>query len=122
MDGEPGAEPRLGPAEDTRSCTGRPHAGSTSPERHPGLGTADSSDELSYEPPRGRPVVQRLPQDLRPDRAPVSWGAAGPSWSHVVAGQGGSGIESAPALAALAAAVIPGRPAPDDVRSALARS
>ncbi|GAA4830979.1 FAD-dependent oxidoreductase [Actinomycetospora corticicola] len=34
----------------------------------------------------------------------------------VVAGQGGSGIETAPAAAALAAAVLLGRPVPDDLR------
>ncbi|MBC3191830.1 hypothetical protein H7X46_12230 [Pseudonocardia sp. C8] len=57
-----------------------------------------------------------------PDRAPVLGERPGHPGFHVVAGQGGSGIESAPALAALAAAVILGRPAPDDVGSALARS
>ncbi|MBP2369379.1 NAD(P)/FAD-dependent oxidoreductase [Pseudonocardia parietis] len=49
------------------------------------------------------------------DRAPVLGERAGHPGFHFVAGQGGSGIESAPALAALAASVILGRPAPDDV-------
>jgi D-arginine dehydrogenase len=40
---------------------------------------------------------------------------AGHPGFHLVAGQGGSGIESAPALAALAASVVLGRPAPADV-------
>ncbi|ALE72928.1 hypothetical protein AD006_14725 [Pseudonocardia sp. EC080610-09] len=50
-----------------------------------------------------------------PDRAPVLGARPGHPGFHLVAGQGGSGIESAPALAALAASVILGRPAPADV-------
>ncbi|MEJ2890774.1 NAD(P)/FAD-dependent oxidoreductase [Actinomycetospora aeridis] len=40
---------------------------------------------------------------------------------HLFAGQGGSGIETAPAAAALAAAVIRGQAPPDDVVAAFAR-
>jgi D-arginine dehydrogenase len=49
------------------------------------------------------------------DRRPVvgSW-ADHPGFAFV-AGQGGSGIETAPALAALAAAVVAGEPLPADV-------
>jgi D-arginine dehydrogenase len=50
-----------------------------------------------------------------PDRGPVvgAWPDHPGFW--FVAGQGGSGIETAPALAALAAAVVTGAPAPADV-------
>lgn len=50
-----------------------------------------------------------------PDRGPVLGARPEHPGFHFVAGQGGSGIESAPALAAVAAAVILGRPVPDDV-------
>ncbi|WP_158092385.1 MULTISPECIES: NAD(P)/FAD-dependent oxidoreductase [Pseudonocardia] len=50
-----------------------------------------------------------------PDRAPVLGEWPDHPGFHFVAGQGGSGIESAPALAALAASMIVGRPAPADV-------
>lgn len=48
-----------------------------------------------------------------PDRAPVLGERPDHSGFHFVAGQGGSGIESAPALAAMAAAVVLGEPVPD---------
>lgn len=50
-----------------------------------------------------------------PDRGPVAgaWPEHPAFWFF--AGQGGSGIESAPALAALGAAVVTGAPVPDDV-------
>ena len=50
-----------------------------------------------------------------PDRAPVLGEWPGHPGFHFVAGQGGSGIESSPALAALAASVIVGTAVPDDV-------
>lgn len=50
-----------------------------------------------------------------PDRCPVVGGWPGHPGFWFVAGQGGSGIESAPALAALAASVVRGAPAPADV-------
>ncbi|WP_224390822.1 FAD-binding oxidoreductase [Pseudonocardia sp. ICBG1293] len=50
-----------------------------------------------------------------PGRAPVVGARPEHPGFHFVAGQGGSGIESAPALAALAAAVVLGHPAPADV-------
>lgn len=50
-----------------------------------------------------------------PDRAPVLGEWPDHPGFHFVAGQGGSGIESAPALAALAASVILGRATPGDV-------
>lgn len=49
-----------------------------------------------------------------PDRAPVLGARPEHPGFHFVAGQGGSGIESAPALAALAAAVVLGERPPDD--------
>ncbi|HVL85967.1 MAG TPA: FAD-binding oxidoreductase [Pseudonocardia sp.] len=49
------------------------------------------------------------------DRRPVVGAWPDHPGFHFVAGQGGSGIESAPALAAVAAAVITGRPPPADV-------
>ena len=50
-----------------------------------------------------------------PDRAPVLGARPEHPGFFFVAGQGGSGIESAPALAALAASVVLGHPAPADV-------
>jgi len=50
-----------------------------------------------------------------PDRAPVLGQWPDRPGFHFVAGQGGSGIESAPALAALAASVIVGAAPPADV-------
>ncbi|MFP5070379.1 NAD(P)/FAD-dependent oxidoreductase [Pseudonocardia nantongensis] len=50
-----------------------------------------------------------------PDRGPVLGARPEHPGFHFVAGQGGSGIESAPALAAVAAAVVLGKPLPDDV-------
>ncbi|WP_308820013.1 FAD-dependent oxidoreductase [Pseudonocardia alni] len=50
-----------------------------------------------------------------PDRAPVLGARPEHPEFFFVAGQGGSGIESAPALAALAASVVLGHPAPADV-------
>ena len=50
-----------------------------------------------------------------PDRAPVVGSWPGHPGFAFVAGQGGSGIETSPALAALAAAVITGKPPPADV-------
>ncbi len=50
-----------------------------------------------------------------PDRRPVVGAWPGHPGFWFVAGQGGSGIETAPALAALAAAVITGDPPPADV-------
>lgn len=50
-----------------------------------------------------------------PDRAPVLGARPEHPGFFFVAGQGGSGIESAPALAALAASVVLGRPSPADI-------
>ncbi|MEQ3553232.1 FAD-binding oxidoreductase [Pseudonocardia nematodicida] len=50
-----------------------------------------------------------------PDRLPVLGEWPGHPGFHLVAGQGGSGIESSPAMAALAAAVILGRTMPADI-------
>lgn len=50
-----------------------------------------------------------------PDRRPVVGRWPGHPGFWFVAGQGGSGIETAPALAALAAAVVTGGPLPGDV-------
>ena len=55
-----------------------------------------------------------------PDRALVLGDRPEHPGLHVVAGQGGSGIETAPAAAALAAAVIRGQDPPSDVAAALA--
>jgi D-arginine dehydrogenase len=58
-----------------------------------------------------------------PDRRPVVGAWPGHPGFWFSAGQGGSGIESAPALAAFAAAVVTGEPVPSDVpldRDALA--
>ena len=49
------------------------------------------------------------------DRRPVVGTWPDQPGFHFVAGQGGSGIESAPALAALAAAVVTGGPPPADL-------
>jgi len=49
------------------------------------------------------------------DRRPVVGAWPGHPRFAFVAGQGGSGIETAPALAALAAAVLSGRPVPADI-------
>jgi len=50
-----------------------------------------------------------------PDRVPVVGAWPGHPGFHFFAGQGGSGIESAPALAALGAAVVTGSTVPADV-------
>jgi D-arginine dehydrogenase len=50
-----------------------------------------------------------------PDRAPVVGALPEHPGFWFVAGQGGSGIETAPALSALAAAVITGTAVPPDV-------
>ncbi|MEJ8279822.1 NAD(P)/FAD-dependent oxidoreductase [Pseudonocardia spirodelae] len=50
-----------------------------------------------------------------PDRAPVLGQRPGHPGFYFVAGQGGSGIESSPALAALAAAVVLGHAVPPDI-------
>lgn len=54
-----------------------------------------------------------------PDRSLVVGDRPGHPGLHLFAGQGGSGIETAPAAAALAAAVIRGDPPPADVLAAL---
>jgi D-arginine dehydrogenase len=50
-----------------------------------------------------------------PDRDPVVGARPEQPGFHFFAGQGGSGIESAPALAALGAAVVAGRAVPADI-------
>ncbi len=50
-----------------------------------------------------------------PDRLPVVGGWPEHPGFHLFAGQGGSGIETAPALAALGAAAITGEPPPPDI-------
>ena len=50
-----------------------------------------------------------------PDRVPVVGGLPEHPGFWFVAGQGGSGIETAPALSALAAAVVTGTPVPPDI-------
>jgi D-arginine dehydrogenase len=50
-----------------------------------------------------------------PDRLPVVGAWPDHPGFHFLAGQGGSGIESGPALAALAAAIITGTPTPVDI-------
>jgi D-arginine dehydrogenase len=50
-----------------------------------------------------------------PDRRPVVGAVPGHPGFWFVAGQGGSGIETAPALSAFAAAVVAGAPPPPDV-------
>ena len=49
------------------------------------------------------------------DRLPVVGARPEHPGFHFLAGQGGSGIESAPALGALAAAVVTGAPVPADI-------
>jgi D-arginine dehydrogenase len=50
-----------------------------------------------------------------PDRRPVVGAWPDHPGFHFFAGQGGSGIESAPALAAFGAAVVTGDPVPADI-------
>jgi D-arginine dehydrogenase len=54
-----------------------------------------------------------------PDRAPVVGAWPEHPGFHFFAGQGGSGVESAPALAALGAAVVTGTTVPADITVAL---